>query len=222
MAALIQRGKKVVAVGKNYAKHVVEMAHTHKSGTTTPPKDPVLFLKPTTCYAAPGEPLIIPKDIGEVHHELELAVVINKTCSKLESEDDWEDYVAGYCLALDMTARDIQTAAKAKGWPWCVAKGYDTFLPYGPFVPVDDVTDHTDLTLWLDVNGERRQTAAVKDMVFKLPFLMRYISHIFTLEEGDMIITGTPEGVAAVFPDDTMTAGVEGSGAFDMTVKVQG
>lgn len=92
------------------------------------------------------------------------------------------------------------------------------------YVPekVDDVTDHTDLTLWLDVNGERRQTAAVKDMVFKLPFLMRYISHIFTLEEGDMIITGTPEGVAAVFPDDTMTAGVEGSGAFDMTVKVQG
>lgn len=123
-------------------------------------------------------------------------------------------------MLLGMLMTSNLSKAKAKGWPWAVAKGYDTFLPHGNFVPVGDVPDHTELTLWLDVNGERRQTAKVDDMIFKLPFLIQYISNIFTLEEGDMIITGTPEGVAAVFPDDTMTAGVEGAPAFDMSVKV--
>jgi 2-keto-4-pentenoate hydratase/2-oxohepta-3-ene-1,7-dioic acid hydratase in catechol pathway len=110
---------------------------------------------------------------------------------------------------------------QAKGLPWCVAKGYDTFLPHSELVDASAVHDHTALTLWLDVNGERRQTCTVDEMIFKLPFLIQYISNIFTLEEGDMIITGTPEGVAAVFPGDVMTAGVEGMPAFDMSVNVE-
>jgi acylpyruvate hydrolase len=128
-----------------------------------------------------------------------------------------------YCTTLHLQLNSsflLPTGLQAKGMPWCVAKGYDTFLPYSEFVDVSEVEDHTALTLWLDVNGERRQTALVNEMIYKLPFLIKYISNIFTLEEGDMIITGTPEGVAAVFPGDVMTAGVVGMPVFDMAVKV--
>lgn len=199
---LARGGTKIVAVGKNYRKHVLEM------GGKETPKEPVLFLKPTTSYVEQPHPIVIPQGIGEVHHELELGVVVGQTAKRVAAADAHQ-YIVGYLLALDMTARDLQWKAKAEGLPWTVSKGYDTFTPVSPLVPADSVTT-TELDLWLDVNGERRQECNTGDMVHKIPDLVAHISRIMTLEPGDVILTGTPEGVGPVFPGDTVTAGIDG------------
>eukprot|EP00036_Acanthoecidae_sp_10tr_P006114 CAMPEP_0182938870 /NCGR_PEP_ID=MMETSP0105_2-20130417/44651_1 /TAXON_ID=81532 ORGANISM="Acanthoeca-like sp., Strain 10tr" /NCGR_SAMPLE_ID=MMETSP0105_2 /ASSEMBLY_ACC=CAM_ASM_000205 /LENGTH=160 /DNA_ID=CAMNT_0025078221 /DNA_START=25 /DNA_END=503 /DNA_ORIENTATION=- len=150
---LLRQGRKCVAVGKNYLKHIDEMAATqphHEQVAKEAEKDPLLFLIPTTSYAFPGEPLVIPSGIGEVHHELELGVVIGRDCSRVDAAD-WEDYVAGYVAALDMTARDLQTDAKRKGLPWSVSKGMDTFTPVSAVVPAAAVPDPHALSMELAV-----------------------------------------------------------------------
>lgn len=126
-------------------------------------------------------------------------------------------YVGGYALALDMTARDIQGAAKKKGHPWSVAKGYDTFCPISSLIEVEKIA-LDDTTLWLKVDGDMKQNGNTKDMVFTVPALISYISKIFTLEEGDVILTGTPEGVGPVKPGQTITAGI--GGVMEMTFPV--
>ena len=118
-------------------------------------------------------------------------------------------HIAGYALALDMTARNLQSEAKKKGHPWSVAKGYDTFCPVSEFVPADQVSC-SDCTLWLRVDGEERQRGSTASMVFPVPDLLSYISSIFTLEPGDLVLTGTPEGVGPVVAGQTITAGIEG------------
>eukprot|EP00037_Helgoeca_nana_P001895 m.30247 g.30247 ORF g.30247 m.30247 type:complete len:234 (-) comp12208_c0_seq1:177-878(-) len=209
---LLRMGRKCVAVGKNYTAHVDEMAATqpmHVQVAADAAKEPLLFLMPTTSYAYPGDDLVIPPGIGEVHHELELGVIIGKVCTRATAEN-WRDYVAGYVLGLDMTARDLQVDAKRKGLPWSVAKGMDTFTPLSGVVSADAIADPHELKLSLRVNGELRMSADTGRMVHKIPNLIQAISAKFTLEPGDLILTGTPEGVAAVFPGDVMEAGVEG------------
>ncbi|XP_078148652.1 oxaloacetate tautomerase FAHD1, mitochondrial-like isoform X2 [Carex rostrata] len=182
---LLSMGTKIIGVGRNYVAHAKELGNAV-------PKDPVLFMKPTSSYLANGGTIEIPHPLKSLHHEVELAVVIGQKARDV-SVAAAMDYVGGYALALDMTAREIQSQAKSAGLPWSVAKGQDTFTPISPVV-----------------NDEIRQKGSTKDMIFDIPFLISHISSIFTLMEGDVILTGTPEGVGPVAIGDKVTAGITG------------
>lgn len=158
----------------------------------------------------------MPAKCTELHYEVELGVVIG-TGGKNIQEASAMSHVGGYTLALDMTARSIQNEAKKKGHPWSVAKGYDTFCPVGGFIEKERLSLE-DTRLWLKVDGELKQNGSTSDMVYPVPYLVSFISQIFTLEEGDVILTGTPEGVGPVLPGQTITAGIEG--VTDMTFPV--
>ncbi|WCJ23462.1 Acylpyruvase FAHD1 mitochondrial [Euphorbia peplus] len=197
---LLQVGTKIVGVGRNYAAHAKELGNAV-------PKEPVLFLKPTSSYLANGGTIQIPHPCESLHHEVELAVIIARKARDVP-QDTAMDYVGGYALALDMTAREIQAAAKSAGLPWTVAKGQDTFTPISSVLPVSSVPDPDNLELWLKVDGEIRQKGTTKDMIFRIPYLISHISTIMTLYEGDVILTGTPEGVGPVKAGQKITAGI--------------
>jgi 2-keto-4-pentenoate hydratase/2-oxohepta-3-ene-1,7-dioic acid hydratase in catechol pathway len=189
---------KLVCLGKSYKKHAEEM----KSEV---PKDPLLFLKPASSVIFDGDSIIFPKMSNCLHHEVELGVVIGKKCKNI-SQNMALDYVLGYCLALDITARDIQSEAKKKGRSWSVAKGFDTFAPISSVILREEVADPNNLDLWLKVNGELRQSSNTNNMIFSVERIIEYISGIMTLEPGDLIMTGTPEGVGEIKPGDVIEA----------------
>ncbi|XP_068746948.1 uncharacterized protein [Montipora capricornis] len=196
----IEFGRKIVGVGRNFREHAAELGNPV-------PRTPLIFLKPPSSYLRQGGEIKIPPGCNQLHHEVELAVVIGKTgVSILES--DAMDHVGGYALALDMTARDIQDAAKKKGWPWTFAKGFDTALPISEFVPKAEIPDPNSVHLWLKVDGQIKQDGNTQDFIFKIPYLISYISQNMTLEEGDLILTGTPQGVSAVRPGQTIVCGL--------------
>ncbi|KAL9410275.1 hypothetical protein AB3S75_044108 [Citrus x aurantiifolia] len=199
---LIQAGTKIVAVGRNYAAHAKELGNAV-------PKEPVLFLKPTSSYLGNGGTIEVPHPLDSLHHEVELAVVIGQKARDVP-ETTAMDYVGGYAVALDMTAREIQSSAKSAGLPWTVAKGQDTFTPISSVLPKSAVPDPHNLELWLTVDGEIRQKGSTKDMIFKIPYLISHISSIMTLFEGDVILTGTPQGVGPVKVGQKITAGITG------------
>ncbi|KAJ7517578.1 hypothetical protein O6H91_03G094800 [Diphasiastrum complanatum] len=199
---LVNMGTKIVAVGRNYAAHAQELGNAI-------PKEPVLFLKPTSSYVREGGAIEIPEGVESLHHEVELGVVIGKRGRDI-SEKNAMNHVKGYALALDMTARNLQSAAKAEGLPWTVSKGYDTFTPISDFVHKRKMQSSDNLELWLQVDGELKQKGNTQDMIFKVPFLIRHISSIMTLFEGDVILTGTPPGVGPVKAGQTVTAGITG------------
>ena len=151
--------------------------------------------------------LQIPPRVSQLHYEVELGVVIGKEGRDIPKSSAMS-HVAGYAVALDMTARNLQNEAKKKGHPWSVAKGYDTFCPVSEFLSVDKL-DCSRCTLWLRVDGQERQRGSTSDMIFPVPDLISYISSIFTLEPGDLVLTGTPEGVGPVVAGQTITAGVD-------------
>jgi acylpyruvate hydrolase len=150
----------------------------------------------------------VPKGCTELHHEVELAVIIGRKGVNIK-ENEAMDYVGGYTVSLDMTARDWQAIAKKEGNPWSIAKGFDTSCPVGHFIPKEAIADPNSLELWCKVNGDMRQNGNTKDMVFKIPQIISYISQYFTLETGDLILTGTPAGVGPVKPGDTIEAGLD-------------
>ncbi|MDQ7041444.1 MAG: fumarylacetoacetate hydrolase family protein [Rhodothermus sp.] len=203
--------RKIICVGKNYAQHAAEM-------NSEVPEEPILFLKPPTALIGPGETVLLPPQSHEVHHEVELVVVIGRA-GKHIPEDEALDYVAGYALGLDMTARDLQQKAKAAGHPWTVAKGFDTFAPLGPIVPATSVPDPQQVQLRLKVNGTVRQDGTTADMVFPVARLIAYCSGIFTLQPGDLIFTGTPEGVGPVCAGDVLRAESDVLPAFEVQVQ---
>ncbi|XP_065184870.1 uncharacterized protein LOC135815491 [Sycon ciliatum] len=198
----VQFGRKIVAVGRNYGAHAAELNNPL-------PKEPLLFLKPTSSYIEEGQAIKVPRQCQELHHEVELGVVIGKRCSGVD-ESSALSYVGGYTLALDMTARDLQSAAKKAGLPWTVAKGYDTFCPVSRFISCSELPRPDSATLWLSVDGQRRQHGNTNDMIFPIATLLSYISNIMTLEPGDVVLTGTPEGVSAVQPGSRIEAGLDG------------
>ena len=149
----------------------------------------------------------IPLGASEIHHEVELGVVIGEK-AKHVTEREAMHYVAGYTLALDMTNRIAQNNAKNKGLPWSVAKGFDTSCPVSKFMEKSTVMDPHQLQLWLNVNGESRQASSTADMIFTIPYLVSWISQIFTLETGDLILTGTPAGVGPVRAGDVIECGL--------------
>ena len=189
---------KLVCLARTYRKHAEEM----NSEVT---KNPLLFLKPASSVIFNGESIIIPKMSNCLHHEVELGVVIGKKCKSV-SQKDALDYVLGYLLALDITARDIQSEAKKSGWPWSIAKGFDTFAPISKVVLKEDVPFPNKLDLSLKVNGKIRQSSNTNNMIFSIEKIIEFISEIMTLEPGDLILTGTPEGVEEILPGDILEA----------------
>ncbi|WVQ98178.1 hypothetical protein IAU59_005300 [Kwoniella sp. CBS 9459] len=194
MSSFRTTGRKIVAIGRNYADHAKELGNAV-------PKEPFFFLKPTSSFISPGEgPVEIPKGV-DLHHEVELGVVIGKTGRDI-AQSDSDSYIAGYTLAVDMTARNIQNAVKKKGLPWSAAKGFDTFCPVGPFIPKDKIKDLTKVGLQLSINGAVKQKGTTADMIFSVPQLVEFVSGIMKLEEGDLILTGTPAGVGPLKDGD--------------------
>ena len=142
-----------------------------------------------------------------MHHEVELGIIIGKTGTDI-SESNAMEHIGGYLLALDMTARDLQDFAKKNGHPWALAKSWNTSCPVSSFIPKEKIPNTADLNLWLKVNGELKQNGNTKDMIFSVPFLISFLSRYFTLEEGDVILTGTPSGVGPVNNGDKIQAGL--------------
>ena len=189
---------KILAVGRNYADHNVEMG----SAPATPP---VLFLKPPTALVGDGARLTLPVGFGQVHHEVEMVVVIGRR-GRAIAEADAMDHVYGYAVGLDLTLRDLQNEAKKKGDPWDLAKGFDGSAPVSLVVPKAAAGDVGRLDLTLDVNGARRQSGSTAQMQHKVPALVAFASRLITLERGDLLFTGTPAGVGPIVPGDRLEA----------------
>ncbi len=198
----VLRPGKLLCIGKNYARHAAEM----KSAV---PEEPVVFLKPATALVGHGGAVVLPAMSREVHHEVELVAVVGRGGKNIP-EADALAHVAAYAVGLDMTARDLQLKAKQKGHPWSIAKGFDTFAPLGDLAPAEAVPDPQALDLRLTLNGAVRQASHTGDMVFPVATLIAYCSRIFTLEPGDLLYTGTPEGVGPVEDGDVLEATATG------------
>lgn len=197
-SGLVVRPGKLICIGRNYARHAAEM----KSGI---PEQPVIFLKPASALVGHGGKVALPRTSKEVHHELELVAAIGRGGKDIPVEEAL-NHVDGYALGLDMTARDLQAQAKQHGGPWAVSKGFDTFAPIGSLVRGHEIGDPQRLTIELRVNGELRQKAFTGDMIFSVAELVSYCSSVFTLLPGDLIYTGTPEGVGPVVDGDQLEA----------------
>ncbi|GAC16897.1 fumarylacetoacetate hydrolase family protein [Aliiglaciecola lipolytica] len=181
----VSRVGKFICVGLNYADHAAE------TGVSVP-SEPVLFMKATSSITGPNDDVMLPKGSQKSDWEVELGVVIGKE-AKYVSEEDALDYVAGFCVINDLSEREYQIERQGQ---WCKGKGCDTFGPFGPYlVTPDEAGDVDNLSMWLEVNGQRMQTGNTKTMVYKVPFLIHYISQFMSLQPGDIISTGTPPGV---------------------------
>lgn len=189
---------KVVCVGKNYAAHAAEM------GGDSPP-DPVIFLKPNTTIIGPNVPIRLPLNVSPVHFEGELAIVISRPCKDVTAAQA-ADAILGYTVANDVTARDQQ---RADG-QWTRAKGHDTFCPVGPWIVTD--VDPADLELRTEVNGQVKQRSRTSMMIHGIGDVVEWISAVMTLLPGDLILTGTPEGVGPIDHGDTVSVTIDGIG----------
>lgn len=175
-------------------------------------------MKPSSSVIDDGEAVQIPAFSRECHYEVELAVLIGKRARNVAAAEAME-CVAGYGVAIDMTLRDVQNQLKAKGLPWETAKGFDTSCPLSTFVPAATVPDPHALSLKLRVNGDVRQDGSSADMIHRVPQIIAHVSGIFTLEPGDVILTGTPAGVGRVESGDTMEAEIAGVGRLSIAVR---
>ena len=189
---------KLVCLARTYRKHAEEM-------NTYVTEEPLLFLKPASAVIFDGESIIIPKMSNCLHHEVELGVVIGKKCKNVPQKNAM-NYVLGYLLALDITARNIQSVAKKNGWPWSIAKGFDTFAPISSIVLKEEVQDPSNLDISLKVNGEIRQSSNTSYMIYSIERIIEFISGVMTLEPGDLILTGTPKGVGEIVSGDVLEA----------------
>lgn len=190
---------KVVCVGRNYAEHARELGNEV-------PEQPLLFMKPASALVSLHEPVVLPKGQGEVHHEVEMVVMVGETLSG-ETDPDWVRYaIAAYGVGLDLTLRDLQNTLKAKGHPWERAKAFDGAAPVSGFVDARGISVRQNLEVSLEINGETRQHGHTGQMLFPTFELIAHISQTFRLDPGDLIFTGTPSGVAALNTGDKLTA----------------
>ena len=203
LAPVIPRSK-VVGIGKNYAAHAAEMG-----GDV--PAEPLIFLKPNTSVVGPGDPVFYPRQSSEVHYEGELAVVIGRICRDVPVERV-ADVVYGYTVGNDVTARDLQRGDVQ----FTRAKGFDSFCPLGPWIETE--LDTSDLKVTTHLNGDLVQDGTTKDMVFDVPTLVAYVSSVMTLLPGDVILTGTPEGVGPMQVGDEVEVTVSGIGSLTSRV----
>ena len=202
---------KVVAVGKNYADHVQEM------NTGEAPKEPLVFLKPSTSVIGPGDAIRIPAGSTNVHHEVELAVVIGARGARQVTPEQADASVFGYTIGNDVTERDMQ---RSDG-QWTRAKGFDSFCPLGPWIETDLAgtgKDPADLAIGCSVDGEVRQSGRTSQLLFSIPTIISYISQVMTLLPGDVVLTGTPAGVGPIRPGQRVECSIEGLGTLTSTV----
>ena len=206
LAPVIPRSK-VVGVGRNYAAHAAELGNAV-------PTTPLTFFKPNTSVIGPGDPIVHPQVSSEVSFEGELAVVIGRICKEVPLSRA-ADVIFGYTVANDVTARDLQ---KSDG-QWARAKGYDTFCPLGPWITTHQSLDEVaDLAIRTTLDGEERQNGRTRDMVHDIPALIAYITSFTTLLPGDVILTGTPDGVGVMRPGQEVSVEIEGIGTLTNTV----
>jgi 2,4-diketo-3-deoxy-L-fuconate hydrolase len=211
----VARPSKIVCIGLNYADHAKETG-------ATPPAEPVIFLKSTTALVGPNDNIMIPKNSVKTDWEVELAVIIGKKASYVE-EAEAMDYVAGYALHNDVSEREFQLERHGT---WDKGKGCDTFAPIGPYlVTKDEVDDVDNLGLWLTVNGQKMQDGTTANFIFKIPFIVSYVSQFMTLLPGDIISTGTPAGVGLgmkppiyLKAGDVVELGIDGLGTAKQNV----
>ncbi|KAA1114698.1 hypothetical protein PGT21_018889 [Puccinia graminis f. sp. tritici] len=216
-ANFVSQGKKIIGIGRNYLDHVKELKNQV-------PSKPFFFLKPTTSYITRGQKIEIPSGIN-CHHEVELGVIIGTKCRSVTAQKAMS-HVAGYTIAIDLTARNLQEDIKRKQLPWSSVKGFDTFCPVGKFIEAQQIVDPHQLSIWLKLNGQLKQHSSTQNMIHKIPELIAYCSGIMTLEEGDLLLTvrvfpiyglplscanqtGTPAGVSSVSPGDEIEIGLE-------------
>ena len=199
---------KVVCIGKNYAAHIAEMGGDRV-------ENPIIFIKPNTAIVGPNAPIMLPADADPVHHEGELAAVIGRPCRDIPASRAAEN-ILGYTIANDVTARDQQR----EDGQWTRAKGHDTFCPVGPWIVTD--IDPSDLDIRTEVNGEVRQHSRTSMMIHDIGAIVEWISAVMTLLPGDLILTGTPEGVGPIEDGDTVAVTVEGIGTLTNPVVRKG
>jgi len=192
---------KIVCVGQNYAEHVAEM----NPGQTALPSKPVIFLKPPSAIVHDGATIMRPRSSKEMHHEVELIVVIGESGKRIKRSDAAR-YILGYGVGLDLTLRDLQAEAKKAGKPWSLAKGFDGSALISDIVPREQADEIAHAQLSLAVNAQIRQSGFPSEMIFPLDRLIEYISEFMTLERGDVIYTGTPSGVGPLNKGDRVEA----------------
>lgn len=201
---------KIACVGKNYLEHSKEL------GDEVPEK-PVIFLKPSSSIIFSGEKILYPEFSKSLHYETELVLLIGKTGKKIKQKDAI-DYIAGYTVGLDMTLRDLQTEAKKSGHPWTISKCFDTSTVLGEFVSASEIKNPDELEIKLWVNGELKQNDNTSNMIYSVEKIVEYLSYYFTLEEGDLVFTGTPKGVGEVKAGDKLIAEISGVGRLETEV----
>lgn len=202
---------KIICIGRNYAAHIEELKNER-------PTEPVVFLKPDTALVKNNDPVYHPEFTQDMHHEVEVVLRIGKEGKYIQPEFA-ERYIDGVGLGIDFTARDLQSKLKAKGLPWEISKAFNQSAPVSAFYPKEDFGDLSKLTFYLDVNGERRQTGDCQMMVFSFSDIIVYVSQFFTLKTGDLIFTGTPEGVAKVSIGDRLQGFLENKPMFDFEIR---
>lgn len=190
----------IFCIGRNYAAHAAELGNQVE-------EEPVVFLKPTSALHDESRPIELPPHSADVHYEGELVLLVG-TPGKAIGRERALAHIAGYGLGLDLTARDLQNAAKQKGLPWSVAKGFDGAACISRFVPAAELAEPLAARFWLDLNGQRRQDGDCRLMVYDLAFIVDYLSQRFSLQAGDLIYTGTPAGVGALHAGDVVEMGL--------------
>ena len=202
---------KIIAVGRNYAEHVKELNNEQ-------PEDPVIFTKPETAILRHNKPFYYPDFSKDVHHEVEILVRISAVGKNID-EKFAHKYYDEIGIGIDFTARDLQTKLKNKGLPWDLAKGFNGSAPISDFVPKANFADLQNLNFRLDINGETRQQGNTSMMLFKIDFLIAFVSRYFLLQKGDILFTGTPKGVSPVQVGDRLTAYLEDQKMLEFNVK---
>ena len=202
---------RIFAIGRNYAAHIAELNNER-------PDEPVIFTKPDTAVLRNNEPFYYPEFSKDIHHEVEIVLRVAREGKYIE-EKFAHKYYDKIGLGIDFTARDLQQKAKDKGLPWAIAKGFNGSAPVSDFRPVSDFPDLSDITFRLEVNGEKRQEGNTSLMLFPFDYIISYLSRFFTLKAGDLIFTGTPEGVGPVVVGDRLTGFLEDEKVFDFEVR---
>jgi fumarylpyruvate hydrolase len=208
--------RRIYCVGRNYVEHAKEMGFTGR-------EPPFFFLKPADAVVVvnAGETATMPYPTltKDLHHEIELVACIGKGGKNIKAADA-KKHIFGYAVGLDMTRRDLQGEMKKQGRPWCIGKAFDASAPIGPITPAEQAGDIENAEIWLQVNGKDRQRSTVSKLIWNIGETIEHLSAAWELQPGDMIMTGTPEGVAAVVAGDTLTGGV--GGLTGISVKITG
>jgi len=206
--------RRIYCVGRNYVEHAKEMGFTGR-------EPPFFFLKPADAVVpvAQGEvgTIAYPSLTKDLHHEIELVACIGKGGHNIKAADAHK-HIFGYAVGLDMTRRDLQADMKKQGRPWCIGKAFDQSAPIGPITPSEQAGDVANAEIWLQVNGQDRQRSNVSKLIWNIAETIEHLSAAWELAPGDLIFTGTPEGVAAVVPGDKLVGSVDGLGTLSVTI----